>query len=147
MSRIAERRARPRISLNWPASIRTDDSGARLTMADLRNISCRGAYFTSNRLLSPGDHVEIQVLLPRQLDPVNRGLRLTCRGPIVRAEEIAPGKYGLACTFDDYTFRADDEAEPAADHDPTYWEPAGLTVVGVDRPALAHANGGKRAPA
>jgi hypothetical protein len=103
--RAGERRSRLRVPLNWPVCVRAE---GELIVADLRDISCGGAYCWSSRQFQTGEYVELELLLPGELDPQNRGMRLRCRGRVVRAEEIGPERYGFACIFEHYRFLADE---------------------------------------
>jgi len=100
-SRVPERRARVRISLNWPVTIRVEGERQAI-MADLHDISGAGAYCVSSRRFECGENIEMEVLLPRELDSQNRGLRLVCRGSVVRSEDIRQGEHGMACVFADH---------------------------------------------
>ncbi len=109
-----ERRAHPRIALSWPVGIRVEGEPAPV-MADLRDISCRGAYCFSATPLRCGDVVVIELLLPRELDPQSRGLRVECRSTVVRVDEVQPGaEYGIACAFQDHVLRSNEAAAHAA---------------------------------
>ncbi len=106
-NRVTERRARVRIPLNWPVTIRVEGERAAI-MADLRDISGAGAYCISGRPFKCGEHIEMEVLLPRDLDNQNRGLKLVCRGSVVRSEEVRQGEHGMACAFEDHALVTED---------------------------------------
>lgn len=101
-----ERRARPRLPLKWPVSVHSERYQQPVT-ADLLNVSCNGAYCVSSTRFQCGDLVEVDLPLPLGLDASERGLRLWCLGRVIRTEEIQPGQFGFACTFEDYTFLAE----------------------------------------
>ena len=104
MRPMRERRVRVRLPLNWPVCVRRNGD---LILADLKDISPAGAFCWTPRSFQTGEFVELELLLPSELDPRNRGLRLRCRGPVVRSEEVTPGRYGFACSFEDYRIAPD----------------------------------------
>ncbi len=100
-----DRRARPRVSLNWPVVIRLGRERAAIA-AELRDISCQGAYCFASQAFRCGQEIDMELLLPRELDPLNRGLRVNARAVVVRTEGIRPGEFGIACLFHDHALSA-----------------------------------------
>ncbi|HOL71482.1 MAG TPA: PilZ domain-containing protein [Bryobacteraceae bacterium] len=98
-----ERRSRARIQLKWPVSVHSERYPEPVT-ADLLNVSSGGAYCVSSMPFYCRDAVEIDLPLPSGLDTSERDLRLWCVGRVIRTEEVQPGLFGFACTFEDYTF-------------------------------------------
>lgn len=111
-SRLPERRARQRIPLSWPVTVYAEGD-PKPVMADLRDMSGGGAYCLSSRQFRCGDGIALEVLLPRELDSENRGLRLVCRGRVVRSDELRPGEFGFACVFHEHALVTPDATAQA----------------------------------
>lgn len=130
---VKDRRARPRVSLSWRVTIRLERESVPVA-ADLRDISCQGAYCFTSQPFRCGEAVEIELLLPHELDPLNRGLRVNARGVVVRMEGIRPGEFGIACAFHDHTLTV----APAASNRATASAgDSGQSAPGVGRSAAA----------
>jgi len=100
-----DRRRRPRLRLAYP--IRLHQSGEEVRVeAKTEDLSCEGFFCISDRVFSPHDRLECELIIPSdkpgQLGEQNMVLRF--RAEVVRVvPQGAGGAFGVACQFADYT--------------------------------------------
>jgi PilZ domain len=109
-----EQRAYPRAALRLPLRLRRvagELQPAGVTLLT-RNISSSGAYFLCPCAIEPGTPIELEVGLVER--PIGQGsVRMTTAAHVVRVEPCdTPGWYGLAASFDDFTFQRDEPIPP-----------------------------------
>jgi len=100
----SERRESLRLPLLW--SVYIARSGVPHPFrSKTRNLSSRGFYCVLNERLTPGEHLECDLVVPthisRSRDDV---LFLRCQTQVVRVEKLEAGEgYGLACRIEEYS--------------------------------------------
>jgi hypothetical protein len=99
----SERRESPRLPLLW--SVYIARSGAPHSLrSQTTNLSSRGFYCVLNERLTPGEHLECDLVVPTHISRSHDDvLFLRCQTQVVRVEKLeAIEEYGLACRIEDY---------------------------------------------
>ena len=97
-----ERRRSPRYAANSPVRIKTTAS-PQPRQGESRDLSRNGLFFFLGEPMAAGTDIELVMMLPDEV--TSQGQQwVCCRGRVVRVEQPgAPGKFGIAATFDHYT--------------------------------------------
>ncbi len=113
VGRAHERRAYARARLSLSLTVQRI-AGQRRTPESLHteDISSNGVFFLYPQPIEPGTPIELEVLL------VNRALgrgtvRMRTVAHVVRVQDAENLGWGLAATFDDISFRRDDDHVPS----------------------------------
>jgi len=94
-SRI-DKRARARISVNVPATVKSKDAEAEVA-AVTRDLSMGGVFLYTDRRITEGSKLEIVLILPAELG-LGEKQWACCQASVVRVED---GKrFGVAATID-----------------------------------------------
>lgn len=106
MSERLEQRAKPRISVPFPADVvGRDDKGRAFSITTvLDNVSGSGLYLRLMPCVDQGAKLSIVVKLPTPSDLVDTEPSFAIEGIVVRAEEKSGGACGVAVTFDRVRF-------------------------------------------
>lgn len=101
-----EQRAKPRISLPFPAEVSgKDDRGEAFSVTTvLDNVSGDGLYLRLLSCVEPGSKLSIVLRLLTAPDLIEPSPGFAIEGVVVRAEEMAGGACGVAVTFDHVRF-------------------------------------------
>jgi hypothetical protein len=102
---IPERRKKPRISCQYPATIQGHDANGHkyVEIARLGNLSATGLYLWINRYIEPGEKLFVTVRL-RSLLTEEDTPRLATNGIVLRIDPQVDGEYGVAIKFEHYRF-------------------------------------------
>jgi hypothetical protein len=98
----SERRKTARHASRTPVRIKTSGSSQE-KQGESRDLSRNGLFFFLGEPMATGTDIELVMMLPDEI--TSQGQQwVCCRGRVVRVEEpSAPGKFGIAATFDRYT--------------------------------------------
>jgi hypothetical protein len=101
-----DQRAKPRISVPFPADVQGhDDKGKTFNITTvLDNVSGNGLYLRMMPCVEPGTKLSIVLKLLTPSDLVDSEPRFAIEGVVVRAEEKTGGACGVAVTFDRVRF-------------------------------------------
>ncbi len=101
-----DQRAKPRISLPFPAYQRgKDEKGKEFNITTvLDNVSGNGLYLRMMPCVQPGTKLSIVLKLLTPSDLVDAEPRFSIEGVVVRSEEKTGGACGVAVTFDRVRF-------------------------------------------
>jgi hypothetical protein len=91
-----ERRKHPRIEKNVPLKLSWADADV---VTETRNISCAGAYCRVSKYIEPMTRVEVTLLLPVKKGEKVTTKKITCRGVVVRTENIPDGEEFYTAIF------------------------------------------------
>jgi hypothetical protein len=80
-----ERRKHPRIEKNVPLKLSWADADV---VTETKNISGSGAYCRVSKYIEPMTKVEVTLLLPVKKNQKITTKKITCRGVVVRTEQI-----------------------------------------------------------
>ncbi|HWC20515.1 MAG TPA: PilZ domain-containing protein [Terriglobales bacterium] len=95
-SPLDQRRSSLRIQMAIPAEVICPDRGGRHQTALVRDISFSGAFFYCNLTPQVNSPISIDFHFP----VVERRMKVTCHGTVVRVERSAPGSAtGIAMQF------------------------------------------------
>ena len=92
----ADKRARSRISVNVPATVRSKDTNAEVT-AVTRDLSMGGVFLYTDRRITEGSKLEIVLILPAELG-LGEKQWACCQARVVRVEDGE--QFGVAATID-----------------------------------------------
>ncbi len=102
---VRERRAKPRINVEFPALVRGRDSAGKFQEdALIRNLSVAGLYLHTKRAVALGSSLFVTLQLSTQATLQNSTLYLATRGIVVRTEMEHDGTCNLAIKFERYRF-------------------------------------------
>lgn len=102
---VRERRAKPRIKVEFPALIRGRDATGKFQEdALIRNLSVAGLYLHTKRTVALGSSLFVTLQLSTQAATQNSALYLATLGTVVRTEIEHDGTCNLAIKFDRYRF-------------------------------------------
>ena len=107
---LVERRKSERLPLRLPARFMNDR--ASISPCFTENISSGGFYCVSPDAFVPGDHLEVEFLLPaHNLGRGEKRVRLKCQARVVRIDStwLGPG-FGIGCRIEAYSLHLE-EAE------------------------------------
>jgi hypothetical protein len=91
-----ERRKHPRVEKNVPLKLSWADADV---VTETRNISCAGAYCRVSKYIEPMTRVEVTLLLPVKKGEKVTTKKVTCRGVVVRTENIPDGEEFYTAIF------------------------------------------------
>jgi hypothetical protein len=91
-----DKRARSRISVNVPATVRTKDMDAE-TAAVTRDLSMGGVFLYTDRRVTEGSKLEIVLILPAELG-LGEKQWACCQASVVRVED--GDRFGVAARID-----------------------------------------------
>jgi hypothetical protein len=91
-----ERRKHPRVEKNVPLKLSWADADV---VTETRNISCAGAYCRVSKYIEPMTRVEVTLLLPVKKGEKITTKKVTCRGVVVRTENIPDGEEFYTAIF------------------------------------------------
>jgi hypothetical protein len=91
-----ERRKYPRVEKNVPLKLSWADADV---VTETRNISCAGAYCRVSKYIEPMTKVEVTLLLPVKKGEKITTKKITCRGVVVRTENIPDGEEFYTAIF------------------------------------------------
>jgi hypothetical protein len=95
-STLDQRRSSLRVQMAIPAEVICPDPGGQHHTALVRDISFSGAFFYSNFTPQLNSQITIDFVFPI----VERRMKVTCHGAVVRVERSAPGAAtGIAMQF------------------------------------------------
>jgi len=98
-----ERRARPRVSVPFRATVQgTDAGGVHFEVTTiLDNLGAGGLYLRLANEVQVGSRLLVNVHLCThgEVPPTECGLGLEVYGPVARVDSVAGGSYGVAVTF------------------------------------------------
>jgi hypothetical protein len=100
-----DRRRRPRFRLAYPIRLHQPGEDVRVE-AKTENLSCEGFFCISERVFSPHQTLECELVIPSDTggQPVEHDLVLRFRAEVVRVVPQGPeGTVGVACRFAYYT--------------------------------------------
>ncbi len=98
-----ERRGAQRFQFHLPVSVRVVSSG-READGFTQDLSARGALLYTDLTLSPGDSVELTLLMPSEIT-LAENMRVRCRGTVTRVQQPAVGtRLGVAVHLEGYEF-------------------------------------------
>jgi hypothetical protein len=105
VSKIPERRIKPRVDCDYPAVLEgIDQQGNRyMENAKLANLSASGLYMWTNRNIEHYSNVSVTVLLSSMHVDMETP-KLATKGIIVRTEPQSNGTCGVAVKFTHYRF-------------------------------------------
>ena len=92
----ADKRARSRISVNVPATVRTKDMDAEAA-AVTRDLSMGGVFLYTDRRVTEGSKLEIVLILPAELGLGDKQWAC-CQASVVRVED--GDRFGVAARID-----------------------------------------------
>lgn len=99
----AEQRSSRRFSLKLPVSIRYAEGEAREVPAETRDVSAQGVFFYAGSQLVEGARVEFTLTLPPEIT-LTDSIRVRCQGRIVRIDNDATPRVGIAAIIEQYDF-------------------------------------------
>jgi hypothetical protein len=67
-------------------------------------VSAAGVYIHADAELEVGSHIEFEITLPSDIIGGNHDVRVRCQGRVIRREQPADDKGGVACVIDNYKF-------------------------------------------
>jgi len=91
-----DKRARSRISVNVPATVRSKDTNAEVS-AVTRDLSVGGVFLYTDRRITEGSTLEIVLILPPELG-LGEKQWACCQARVVRVEDGE--QFGVAATID-----------------------------------------------
>jgi len=97
-----ERRAAQRFEFHLPVGIRLanrDQEGSGFT----QDLSARGALLYTDFSLSPGDAIELTLVMPSEVT-LAENMRVRCQGRVTRVSPSGGNKCGVAVRLDGYEF-------------------------------------------
>jgi hypothetical protein len=100
-----DRRRRPRLRLAYPLRLRQLGEEVRVE-TKTEDLSCEGFFCISERVFSPHQTLECELVIPSDTggQPVEHDLVLRFRAEVVRVVPQGPeGAFGVACRFAYYT--------------------------------------------
>ena len=106
MYTTTDRRAKPRVSCDYPAIIEgIDIDGAKFNdQVKLCNLSATGLYTLANRYVENGSQITVTIQLCNSF--INEDApKLSTSGIVVRTEPQQNGTYGVAVKFHHYRFQ------------------------------------------
>jgi hypothetical protein len=107
-----ERRKSQRYAARGPVRIKTSNA-TQAKQGECRDLSRNGLFFFLGEPMTTGTDIELVMMLPDEITAAGQQW-VCCRGRVVRVEEpAAPGKFGIAATFDRYTIVPEAVAAPA----------------------------------
>jgi hypothetical protein len=96
----AERRLHPRIDQRLPVNIVANGYDLATTT---QNVSCVGAYCHVQKYIPPFTKIAVKLSLPIGSLESPRYSEVTCKGVVVRTEDVAEGGFNLAVFFNGIT--------------------------------------------
>ena len=109
-----ERRLSRRFHLTLPLIVKYPQAEVE-ALAETRDVSFRGLYFSIDREFPIGSPVEFVLTLPKEITLAD-DVRIRCSGRIVRVETpAAENRWGVAAQIENYEFLAEqsDPSEPS----------------------------------
>jgi len=100
-----DRRRRTRLRLTYPLRLYRPGEESRIE-TKTQNISCEGFFCITDRVFSPSEFLECELVIPSAElgQPLERDMILRCRAEVVRVVQQAGEKaFGVACRLADYT--------------------------------------------
>ncbi|HTR65366.1 MAG TPA: PilZ domain-containing protein [Terriglobales bacterium] len=98
-----ERRAAQRFDFQLPLSLRWSN-GEREGCGFTQDLSARGVFFYTDSPLSPGDPVEVVLVMPSEIT-LTENTRVRCHGRVVRVADPKVGsKSGVAVQIESYEY-------------------------------------------
>ena len=101
-----DRRIKPRISCDYPATVMGyDNQGEKyIDNATLANLSASGLFMWANRYIENGSKLTVTVRLCNAFLREEETPQLATNGIVVRTEPQADGMCGVAIKFNNYRF-------------------------------------------
>jgi hypothetical protein len=97
-----ERRAVRRFPMKLPVVVRVSGVPYEF-LAETENISASGIFFYIDRWMSPGAHLEVAIHFSGQVT-MSEALEVRLRARVVRVEEPAAGRSGVAAFIEGFRF-------------------------------------------
>lgn len=97
-----ERRKKQRYGLKLPVIISAGKSHSELQVVT-RDVSADGIFFFTGEWPEGESSIEFKMIFPAELT-LTDVMRATCKGRVVRVENSAEGRVGVAATIDSFTF-------------------------------------------
>lgn len=106
-----ERRLSRRFHLTLPLIVKYPQAEVE-ALAQTRDVSFRGLYFSVDREFPIGSPVEFELTLPKEITLAD-DVRIRCSGRIIRIETPnSQNRWGVAAQIDNYEFLAE-ESDPS----------------------------------
>ena len=102
----AELRTTRRFALRLPMSVRYSNGGVHEVDTQTKDVSARGVFFYMDSNLKAGSEVEFTLTLPPEIT-LTENIRVRCKGRVVRVDDQAGTKVGVAAMIDQYEFLAE----------------------------------------
>ncbi len=93
-----DKRARSRISVDDPVFIKTKQESTQIS-AVTRDLSATGVFLYTEKRIEQGSKLEVVLILPAELG-LGEKQWACCQASVVRVEDAASGKFGVAATID-----------------------------------------------
>ena len=93
-----ERRSSARVPVSVPVVVRAGDGEPEIS-ATTRDLSSNGIFLYVNKAMQPGSKIEMVLILPPEVAGGERRWAC-CRASIVRIENGADARFGVAATID-----------------------------------------------
>lgn len=105
LGRIQERRARRRLTVQWPLRVWRQDKPVLDTLT--ANLSSSGVFWPSPQEFPPGERLAgILEIGGPGADREPHKLMLRCELVVLRVDELSGGGFGVACRIADYSVAA-----------------------------------------
>ena len=95
---ITDKRARSRISVNIPATVRSKETALE-SSAMTRDLSMGGVFLYTDRKITEGSKLEIVLILPAELG-LGEKQWACCQASVIRVEDGSGHGFGIAATID-----------------------------------------------
>ncbi|HMK30836.1 MAG TPA: PilZ domain-containing protein [Terriglobales bacterium] len=99
-----EQRATRRFALRLPLTVKFAHGEEK--EAQTRDVSARGISFFIDNTVAEGSPIEFTLTLPPEIT-LTESIRVHCKGRVVRVEQQAPGRVGIAAVIERYEFLSD----------------------------------------
>jgi hypothetical protein len=93
-----DKRARSRIAVSVPVTVRSDDTEAE-SSAVTRDLSMGGVFLYTDRKITEGSKLEIVLILPAELG-FGEKQWACCQASVIRVEDANNCQFGVAATID-----------------------------------------------
>ncbi len=97
-----ERRKKQRYGLKLPVIVCPGKTHSELQVVT-RDVSADGIFFYAGEWPESESEIEFKMIFPAELT-LTDVMRATCKGRVVRRENSADGRIGVAATIDSFTF-------------------------------------------
>jgi c-di-GMP-binding flagellar brake protein YcgR len=95
----ADKRARARVQVSLPATVKSKEAAALESPALTRDLSMGGIFLYTEQNFTEGSKLEIVLILPAELGLGGKQWAC-CQASVVRVEDNGGSKFGVAATID-----------------------------------------------